>query len=84
MPFLTPENHVVVVALDGENWMFLAGYPDNGREFLRALYGTLSRTEWVRTVTPAEFLASRPASRDLGPASHGILGRRPLHLARRT
>jgi alpha-amylase/alpha-mannosidase (GH57 family) len=60
-----PENHVVVVALDGENWMFLAGYPDNGREFLRALYGTLLRTGWVRTVTPAEFLASRPAAATL-------------------
>lgn len=56
-----PENHVVVVALDGENWMFMAGYPDNGREFLRALYRALSQADWVRTVTPADFLAQAPA-----------------------
>lgn len=51
-----PAEHVVVVALDGENWMFMAGYPDNGREFLRALYRSLVQAEWVRMVTPAEFL----------------------------
>ncbi len=54
-----PEEHVVVVALDGENWMFMAGYPDNGREFLRALYRALLQADWVRTVTPAEFLAKK-------------------------
>ena len=52
-----PEEHVVVVALDGENWMFMAGYPDNGREFLRALYQALSAADWVRTVTPKAYLA---------------------------
>lgn len=56
-----PEEHVLVVALDGENWMFMAGYPDNGREFLRALYQALSQADWVRTVTPAEYLAAHPA-----------------------
>ena len=56
-----PEEHVVVVALDGENWMFMAGYEDNGREFLRALYRALQGADWVRTVTPAEFLARVPA-----------------------
>ncbi len=54
-----PEEHVLVVALDGENWMFMAGYPDNGREFLRALYRALLQADWVRTITPAEFLAQR-------------------------
>ncbi len=57
-----PEEHVVVVALDGENWMFMAGYPDNGREFLRALYRALLGADWVRTVTPAEFLATHAVS----------------------
>jgi alpha-amylase/alpha-mannosidase (GH57 family) len=56
-----PDEHVVVVALDGENWMFMAGYPDNGREFLRALYQELLQADWVRTVTPAEFLAAHEA-----------------------
>ncbi|MBC7221985.1 hypothetical protein H5T56_03270 [Candidatus Bipolaricaulota bacterium] len=51
-----PAEHVVVVALDGENWMFMAGYPDNGREFLRAIYRSLVQADWVRMVTPAEFL----------------------------
>lgn len=51
-----PTDHLLVVALDGENWMFLAGYPDNGRAFLRALYQRLGATDWVKTVTPSEFL----------------------------
>jgi alpha-amylase/alpha-mannosidase (GH57 family) len=51
-----PAGHLLVVALDGENWMFMAGYPDNGRAFLRALYQRLEATDWVRTVTPSEFL----------------------------
>ncbi|MGC9529188.1 MAG: glucodextranase DOMON-like domain-containing protein [Candidatus Bipolaricaulaceae bacterium] len=56
-----PEEHVVVVALDGENWMFMAGYPDNGRAFLRALYGAISEADWVRTVTPGDYLAAQGA-----------------------
>ncbi len=60
-----PEQHVVVVALDGENWMFMAGYADNGREFLRALYKALSETSWVRTVTPKEYLAQWGARGEL-------------------
>lgn len=51
-----PTDHLLVVALDGENWMFMAGYPDNGRAFLRALYQRLVATDWVKTVTPSEFL----------------------------
>lgn len=60
-----PEEHLLVVALDGENWMFMAGYPNNGRDFLRALYQVLSEADWVRTVTPAEFLAAHPATHEL-------------------
>ncbi|QAA76222.1 MAG: hypothetical protein BIP78_0456 [Candidatus Bipolaricaulis sibiricus] len=60
-----PERHVVVVAVDGENWMFMAGYPDNGREFLRALYGELLQADWVNTVTPQGFLACHPPEREL-------------------
>ncbi|GAB4307068.1 MAG: glucodextranase DOMON-like domain-containing protein [Candidatus Bipolaricaulota bacterium] len=60
-----PEEHVLVIALDGENWMFMAGYPDNGREFLRALYGELLQADWVNTVTPGGFLACHPPEREL-------------------
>ncbi len=60
-----PERHVLVVALDGENWMFMAGYPDNGREFLRALYTALLQADWVNTVTPRGFLACHPAEAEL-------------------
>lgn len=55
-----PAGRVLTVALDGENWMFMAGYPDNGRGFLRALYAELAATDWVRAVTPSEALAASP------------------------
>jgi alpha-amylase/alpha-mannosidase (GH57 family) len=51
-----PSQHILTVALDGENWMFMAGYPNNGRDFLRALYASLASTDWVRTMTPTEAL----------------------------
>ncbi|MCX7844306.1 MAG: hypothetical protein N2507_02965 [Candidatus Bipolaricaulota bacterium] len=69
-----PERHVLVVALDGENWMFMAGYPDNGREFLRALYRALLQADWVRTVTPAEFLARHGAQAALPRLPTGSWG----------
>ena len=52
-----PSGHVLTLAMDGENWMFMAGYPNNGRTFLRALYAALAQTEWVRVVTPAKLIA---------------------------
>jgi alpha-amylase/alpha-mannosidase (GH57 family) len=46
--------HVVSVILDGENaWEH---YPNDGKDFLRALYGALSDADWVRTVTPSQYL----------------------------
>ncbi len=56
-----PSGHLLTLAADGENWMFLAGYPNNGRSFLRALYGALAEADWVNTVTPAEILPSLSA-----------------------
>jgi len=70
----SPEDHLLVVALDGENWMFMAGYPNNGRNFLRALYKALSEADWVKTVTPAEFLADHPATRELASMPTGSWG----------
>jgi len=55
-----PAGQLLTIAVDGENWMFMAGYPDNGRSFLRALYAELASTEWIRTVTPSAFLSSCP------------------------
>jgi alpha-amylase/alpha-mannosidase (GH57 family) len=69
-----PEEHLLVVALDGENWMFMAGYPNNGRSFLRGLYQALSEADWVRTVPPREFLAARPATRELPAVPRGSWG----------
>ena len=51
-----PSDRVLTLAMDGENWMFMAGYPNNGRTFLRALYAALSDADWIRTVTPAAML----------------------------
>lgn len=46
--------HVVSVILDGENaW---ENYPNDGKEFLRGLYGALQDADWVTTVTPSEYL----------------------------
>ena len=66
-----PEDHLLVIALDGENWMFMAGYPNNGRSFLRALYSALSTDDTVKTVTPAEFLAGHPAGRTIDHIATG-------------
>jgi alpha-amylase/alpha-mannosidase (GH57 family) len=70
-----PGDHLLVIALDGENWMFMAGYPNNGRDFLRALYEALESDSEVRTVTPAEFLAAHPnACRPLDKMATGSWG----------
>lgn len=52
-----PQSHLLTVALDGENWMFMAEYPNNGRSFLDKLYDRLEEAQWVNTVTPSDFLA---------------------------
>lgn len=60
-----PTNHVLTLAMDGENWMFLAGYPNNGRAFLRELYASLSEASWIDTVTPGEMVAEGVSSQPL-------------------
>jgi alpha-amylase/alpha-mannosidase (GH57 family) len=55
-----PDNALLTIAADGENWMFLAGYPNDGRDFLHALYQRLLDLQaagWVRTWTVEDFLA---------------------------
>jgi len=56
--FADPQNHIVVVALDGENWMFMnnPSYPNNGRDFLDALYSALENNSNIRCVTVWEYI----------------------------
>ncbi|NPA74767.1 MAG: extracellular solute-binding protein [Euryarchaeota archaeon] len=60
--FAHPENHLVVVALDGENWMFMnnPAYADNGRDFLNLLYQKISEDPNIRPVTVDEYLKAHP------------------------
>lgn len=53
-----PADHVLTVALDGENWLFMSGFgmTDNGRAFMHELFSRLSDTPTVRTTTPGTFL----------------------------
>jgi len=51
-------DHIVVVILDGENpWQ---SYPNDGKDFLRALYSQLSSADWVRTTTISDFIKTHP------------------------
>jgi len=46
--------HIVSVILDGENaW---ENYPNDGIDFLRALYGQLEASDFVTTITPSQYL----------------------------
>lgn len=56
---------VVSVILDGENaW---ENYPNDGRDFLDALYTALEATDWVETTTPSRYLSLFPDPSPLGP-----------------
>ena len=47
--------HIVSVILDGENaW---ENYPNDGIDFLRALYGQLEASDFITTITPSQYLA---------------------------
>ena len=55
--------HIVSIILDGENaWEY---YPNDGVEFLNALYKKLNESTTIKTVTPSEYLAMFPEQRDL-------------------
>ncbi|MBS3813673.1 hypothetical protein KGY64_07595, partial [Candidatus Bipolaricaulota bacterium] len=55
-----PGDHLLTLALDGENWMFMAEYPNNGRNFLEGFYDRLEGANWIKTVTPANFFKANP------------------------
>lgn len=53
-----PHPKLVSIVLDGENaWDH---YPDDGKAFLDELYRGLTTSDWVRTITPSEFLDRFP------------------------
>ena len=53
-----PSEHLLTVALDGENWMFMSEFQhaDNARPFMEEWYGRLSTHPTIVTTTPSEFL----------------------------
>jgi alpha-amylase/alpha-mannosidase (GH57 family) len=55
--------HLVTIILDGENaW---ENYPNDGKEFLNALYRGLSESTTVRTTTLSEYLSWFPEQRQI-------------------
>jgi alpha-amylase/alpha-mannosidase (GH57 family) len=57
------EPHLVSIILDGENaWEH---YPNDGIEFLRALYDGLSESTTIETITPSAYLERFPEQREL-------------------
>jgi alpha-amylase/alpha-mannosidase (GH57 family) len=72
--FATDEDRVLTIALDGENaW---GCYPDDGRPFLREIYGRLAADPRVKTVTFAEYLCGNPAR---GIPAHAPAGLQRVH-----
>jgi alpha-amylase/alpha-mannosidase (GH57 family) len=54
---------LVTLAADGENWMFMAGYPNDGRDFLNRLYENLTAAQsagWLKTWKIGDFLSQPP------------------------
>jgi alpha-amylase/alpha-mannosidase (GH57 family) len=57
------DHFVVPIILDGENaWEY---YKNDGRDFLRSLYGKLSKDPLIRTVTMSEYLEANPPKNTL-------------------
>lgn len=55
--------HIVSIVLDGENaWEY---YPNDGKEFLNAMYRMLNESETIKMVTPSEYLELFPKQREL-------------------
>jgi alpha-amylase/alpha-mannosidase (GH57 family) len=54
-----PSEHLLTVALDGENWMFMSEFQhhDGARPFMDEWYSRLGTHPSIVTTTPSEFLA---------------------------
>ena len=57
-----PSEHLLTVALDGENWMFMSEFQhqDNARPFMAEWYSRLATHPTIVTTTPSEFLETEP------------------------
>ena len=71
-----PTQHLLTVAADGENWLFMSGFgsTDNGREFMHTWFDALQDHPTIRTITPGEYLQERgksnmPRLQELGTGS---------------
>jgi hypothetical protein len=69
-----PSEHLLTVALDGENWMFMSEFQhhDNARPFMAEWYGRLADHPTIVTTTPSEFLekdTSLPEIQTIGTGS---------------
>jgi alpha-amylase/alpha-mannosidase (GH57 family) len=65
----TSENHLVTIALDGENaWEW---YPGEKTEFLHSLYRRLSEDQILETVTVGDFLKKNPPQRRISHLATG-------------
>jgi alpha-amylase/alpha-mannosidase (GH57 family) len=55
--------HIVSVILDGENaWEH---YPNDGKDFLNALYSQLDQADDIQMITPTEYITLYPEQREL-------------------
>ena len=70
----TGNDHVLTLALDGENTT--SGYSDDGRPFLAALYRRLEADEDIQTVTFAEYL---DGNIECGVAPHPLDEQQRVH-----
>ena len=71
-----PEDQLLTVAADGENWLFMSGFgnTDNGRAFLHAWFDALQDHPTIRTMTPGQYLDEKgadhlPRLQELGTGS---------------
>ena len=69
-----PSEHLLTVALDGENWMFMSEFQhhDNARPFMAEWYARLADHPTIVTTTPSEFLekdTSLPEIQTIGTGS---------------
>lgn len=63
---------LVTVALDGENWMFMSPFVEDGVPFLEDLYSALEQnSSFIHTVTPEQYLATH---KDLPVIKHLAVG----------
>ena len=68
-----PSNHILTVALDGENWMFMSEFQhhDGARPFMQEWYSRLESHPTIRTMTPSEFLEDNQATQSIDVINEG-------------